>query len=191
MMNYNDKIINYTYYSAFIGMLIGSFLFLILLTFFDASLLDYGLEDFKIISLLNISIRDITIYILKRRVCQILLFIILMALFSVSTASSLYNLFFGVYFGMIMSSMFIKFAWKGLVYACFCFFPHYIIYFFLIYFIVKWSEMEGKRKIYYKNVNKLQYLVQISVIFLGVFFAMFWEIKFQKNFLNYFFQYLV
>lgn len=188
----SDKITYYTYYAAFFGMIVGSIFFLVITVATDVPVLENGLEDYKIASVLNLPIWNLSLYIIKRRLCQIVLFIILVILFSYPFVSLLYNMIFGIYFGMILSSLFMKFALKGVLYSIACFFPHYILYFFVIYIIGKWFFFEDRKKnIYYRNVNKLQYFIQISVIISAITFAVFWEIKFQKNFLNYFYQYLV
>lgn len=187
----DNKIMYYTYYPVFLGMVLGSFFFLILSVSSDLLLFDKGLEDFKICSVLNLPAWNLVVYILRRRFFQIILFGILVVLFSYPLVAGLFNFSFGIYFGAILCSLFLKFAFRGLWYCLACFFPHYIIYFFTIYYIGKWFFNDDKRYISYGNVNKLQYFIQIFVIFFVIFLALFWEIKIQKNFLNYFFQYLV
>lgn len=71
-------------------------------------------------------------------------------------------------------------------------FPHYLIYFAMIYLVGKWFRTAPDMKVYsHANVNKLQKLFKYFVIFFSITLAIIWEIKFQKNILNYFYQYLV
>lgn len=188
---YDNKTIYYTYYAAFLGMVIGSILFLGLTISTDSLFLDTGLEDFKISGVLNLTDSRLTLYILKRRVCQMILFFILTTLFSYSFAAAFYNFSFGIYFGMVLSSLFLKFAWRGLFYGFACFFPHYLFYFAVIYLIGKCYYFSDRRNYRNIDVNKLQYFIRNFVIFSILFSGLFWESKFQKLFLNYFYQYLV
>lgn len=186
------KNVYYTYFPIFLGMVIGSVLFLILMTFFEVQVMDQGLEDYKFGAVLNLPIWNLSIYILKRRLGQLFLFVIIWTLFSYPVAAFCYNLCFGGYYGIVVCNLFIKFGWYGAGYSMACFFPHYLFYFSAICFAGIWFyRMSSKRNAAYGNVNKLQYLVKIFVIFFLVFMAIFWEIKFQKNILNYFYQYLV
>lgn len=194
-MKYRNK--NYknaycTYFSAFLGMIFGSLLFLVPMAFFDIQLLELGLEDYKFGAVLNLPAWNLVLYILKRRLGQIFLYITIWTLFAYPVAAFCFNTCFGTYYGLVLCDLFIKFGWQGIGYSMACFFPHYLFYFFAIYLSGNWFYwMTSEKNAAYGNVNKLQYLVKIFVIFFLIFIGIIWEIKFQKNILNYFYQYLV
>lgn len=186
------KISYFTYFSVILGVLAGSLFFLIMAIYDPTQVMGQGLEDYKISGVLDLPIVYLSVYVLKRRIGQFILFLILMILFSYSVAASCYCFFFGVYYGGVICSLLVKFGINGLIYGLVCFFPHYLIYFITIYLVGKWFYMTPAAKIYaYTNVNKLQNLLKIFVIFFSIIIAIIWEIKFQKNILNYFYQYLV
>ncbi|MCI8510116.1 MAG: hypothetical protein HFJ06_16400 [Lachnospiraceae bacterium] len=194
MKNQNEYYKNayYTYLPVFLGMFAGSILFLVLMAFFETQIMEQGLEDYKFGAVLNIPVWRLALYILKRRLGQLFLFIIVWLLFSYPVAAFCFNACFGGYYGIVVCNLFIKFGWHGIVYSLACFFPHYLLYFIAIYFSGRWFYyMSSRKNAAYGNVNKLQYLVKIFVIFFLIFIALIWEIKFQKNILNYFYQYLV
>ena len=186
------RITYYTYFSVILGIITGSFLFFILISYNMAQIMGQGLEDYKISGVMDLPILYLSLYILKRRIGQLLLFVMIMILFSYSVASSCYCFFFGAYYGIIICNLLVKFGMTGLVYGIVCFFPHYLIYFLVVYLVGKWFHTASVVKIYsYTNVNKLQKLFKYFVIFFMIIIAIIWEIKFQKNILNYFYQYLV
>lgn len=186
------KISYFTYFSVILGVLAGSLFFLIMAIYNPTQIMGQGLEDYKISGVLDLPVVYLSVYVLKRRVGQLLLFLILMILFSYSAAASCYCFFFGVYYGGVICSLLVKFGINGLIYGLVCFFPHYLIYFITICLVGKWFYMPQSAKIYsYNNVNKLQNLLKYFVIFFLIITAVIWEIKFQKNILNYFYQYLV
>lgn len=190
--NKNYKNIYCTYFPAFLGMLLGSLLFLVLMVFLDIQLLDRGLEDYKFGAVLNLPVWNLAIYILKRRLGQLILYLIIWTLFAYPVAAFCFNMCFGAYYGLVLSNLFIKFGWHGIGYSVACFFPHYLFYFFAIYLSGHWFYwISSEKQIAYKSVNKLQCLVKIFVIFFLISVAIIWEIKFQKNILNYLYQYLV
>lgn len=186
------KIINCTYWMALSGVMIGSLIFLISLIASDTTFLESGLEEYKISSFVDFSSLKFYLYIIRRRSLQILCFLVIVYFCSYSMAAVLYNLFFGIFYGMILSNLFIKFSFHGILYGWFCFFPHYLLYFLVILFLGKWFYLKKDEYYnYYKNVNKLQYFIKIFVIFVMIFASIFWEINFQKNILIFFNQYLV
>lgn len=187
-----NRITYYTYFSVILGVVAGSLFFFIVLSYNPAQIMGQGLEDYKISGVMDIPVVYLSLYVFKRRVGQLLLFIILMVLFSYSVAAFCYCFFFGAYYGVIICSLFVKFGINGLVYGFMCFFPHYLIYFLTVYLVGKWFYMAKDLRGYsYRNVNNLQKLFKYFVIFFAVMVAIIWEVKFQKNILNYFYQYLV
>lgn len=191
MMNDKSNLkLNYIYGMVFLGVICGSLFILFSYLSSKYIFMNNCIEEYRINPLMNQDIFPFTIYILRRRVGQIFLFLVVMFLCSYSIATIIYNYSFGFYFGLIITDLFIKFGINGIVYTIICFFPHYIFYFFLILFLVKWFHIR-KNDFYNYNRNQLQYFVKIFVILLMFFMAFFWEVKFQKNFLIYFYQYLV
>ncbi|MBR1866322.1 MAG: hypothetical protein IJ801_07425 [Lachnospiraceae bacterium] len=188
----HHKITYYTYMPALIGVAVGTLFFLIGMEWLDGYWNEQGLEDYKIHAVLNLPLWKIALYVLKRRAGQILLFLLLTILFSYPVTTFGYNLFFGFYYGLVTSSLLVKFGLNGMLYSMVCFFPHYLFYFLALYLIGLWVEPDRlKRRLCYGHVNKLQFVLQIFVIIFLLLFAIFWEIKFQKNFLEKFFQHLV
>lgn len=187
-----DRIVYYTYVPALLGAVLGTLVFLIGVEWINGGWLERGLEDYQINVVMNLPLWKISLYILKRRGGQILLFVLLTVLISYSVTAFFYNLLFGLYYGMITASLLVKFGMAGLFYSFSCFFPHYLFYLIAIYLIGKWISSNAlKRKMCYGNGNKLQFFVEFLVIFFLILLAVFWEIKFQKNFLELFYQHLV
>lgn len=188
----NKRIIYCTYISVLLGCFISSLFFLCLVSFTNCNILDYGLEDYQILGLMSVPELKILFYIIKRRGIQLLVFALINIMLSYYAASSLYCLTIGAYIGMVFCSMFIKFGFTGLGYGAICFFPHYIFYFLAIYLAGKWFfNQTNYKKIYYENVNKMFFLIKIIVIIFMLILGTIWEIKFQKVFLNYFYQHIV
>lgn len=180
-----------TYFSIIAGVFLGSVMYLVL--YHNQSfLLEYGLEDYKVSGVLGLSEKQLLLYILRRRIGQIILYIILVLLFSYPVITALFCFNFGIYYGVAVSSFLLKFGLKAMAYLNFCFFPHYLFYFFSLYFWGKWVCIQ-KNNYYseYKNVNKFTIFVKIFVIFIFLFIAIIWEAYFQKNILNFFYQHLV
>lgn len=175
-----------------LGNLLGSIFILMVIAFLDVVVPEQGIENYNISVLLNLPGEELLLHVMKRRGLQILLFFILSFLLSYPVAAFCYNGFLGIYYGMITSDLLIKFGLRGVLYSFFCFFPHYLFYFFSIFLGGYWFYYEGRNYSGgYENVNKTQKIFKIFVIFTFVFLAVIWEMKFQKFFLNYFYQYLV
>lgn len=190
--NGNSKNTYYTYLPVLLGMFFGCIIFLFICQDSKLQIMNLGLEDYKISAVMNLPVWKMTLYVLKRRLGQWICFFAFWYLFSYSVSAICFNTCFGLYYGMVMCDLFIKFGWKGMVYGIACFFPHYILVFLAIWLLGKWFyRTDVWRNISYGNVNELQYFVKIFVIFFLIFVAIVWEIKFQKNILNFFYQYLV
>lgn len=188
----NKKIILCTYGMLVAGTIIGCILFFCCLLLWDYPVLDYGLEDFHILPTMNISSGTYVSYICERRVLQALLFIAIWAVSTYYIAAVGLYMFCGCYFGFILADFFVKFGGEGIAYVLACFIPHYILLLFAIYLTGCWfAENQMKEQYFYRNVNYVQYFIKIFVIFLLFAGALWIEIKFQKNILNYFYQYLV
>lgn len=180
-----------TYLALLSGVFLGSIVYLILyhnqLIFFENDL-----EAYQISGVLGLPERRLLFYILRRRIGQILLYILLTVIFSYPAATALLCFVFGTYYGVAVSSFLLKFGMKAAGYLNFCFFPHYIFYFLALYLLGKWFYVQ-KNGYYggYKNVYSFPNYVKLFVIFMFLVFAVLWEVYFQKNILNFFYQYIV
>lgn len=187
-----DKNIICTYVAVIVGVLIGCIVLLTCVIYGKGSWLEYGLEDYDVSVMLNVPENEIFFRLLKKRVLQIVLFFCVYILTTFSCSSCLFCAGFGVYYGVVITNLIVKYGIAGFNYGLVCFFPHYLLYFFVIVLCGKWNN---QRKNFlnncYKDMNKLEALIKIFVITFLLSASFFWEIKFQKFFLNYFFQHLV
>lgn len=181
-----------TYGLAVVGMIIGCFLYLADQIFYDAAYFRHSLDEYSIGAVMNLSTGQLALYIIKQRSEQLLLFALGMMLTSCGMITGLYSMVFGAFYGMVSCNLLIQYGLRGLGYGLACFFPHYLLYILAMYYFGKWfyEKQEGRYK-YYQNVNFLQYFIKFLVIFFLIAFSFVWEIKFQKNILNFFYQYLV
>ena len=181
-----------TYGALVAGVIIGCILLLGLVVMGKTTVLDYGLEDYDVSVILNASNDEIILHLLTKRFLQIILFFMCVILTNYHSTTLLFCGGFGIYYGFVICNLIIKYGCFGLAYSVICFFPHYFLYFLIVFWVGKWLEKENKLlNKYYGDFRKIEYFVKIFVI-IGLFLiSMVWEIKFQKNFLNYFFQYLV
>ena len=186
------RIFYLTYGMAVAGVVIGSLLYLSDLLFFHAGYFRHGVEKYSPEVIMKLPIEQIAVYILKQRSEQILLFILGIFLVPCGIVTSIYSMVFGAFYGISVCSILVRYGMKGLPYGLACFLPHYLFYFVAMYYLGKWyyEKQEGKYK-YHPNVNFLQSFVKFVVIFLLILSALVWEIRFQKNILNFFYQYLV
>lgn len=181
----------FTYSAVMIGVFLGSIICLILYhnQFF---IMEGGLEDFKVSGVLGLPEQQLFFFIMRRRIGQILLFALLISMFSYPVITTLFCFSFGIYYGVTASSLLLKFGIRVAGYLNSCFFPHYIFYFIAVYLWGKWFYVS--KNVYcpgYKKINNFPFFVKYFVIFILLILAMLWEIYFQKNILNFFYQYLV
>lgn len=187
------KIQKVKYIPMLLGSLLGSLFFL----FFNNSFYDYfsenNMQEYNVTAIMELPFWKLFFYVFRQRAGQILFFILLVLLLSYSIATCLYLFFFGIYYGFVMEQCMILFGVKGIFYCFFCFFPHYLLYFFgLSLFGQCMIEPFIKRKEYsYATINTLQKIIVIVWIVLLFGMGLIWEIKYQKNILNYFYQYIV
>ncbi len=186
------RIFYLTYGMAVAGMVIGCLLYLGDLLFFRAGYFRHGVENYSPEVVMGLPFKQIAVYILKRRSEQMLLFVLGMLLASCGIVTGIYSMVFGAFYGISVCGILVQYGMKGLPYGLACFLPHYLFYFVAMYYLGKWyyEKQEGKYK-YHPNVNFLQSFVKFIVIFILIFSALVWEIRFQKNILNFFYQYLV
>lgn len=181
-----------TYGLAVVGMILGCLLYLADQIFYDAAYFRHSLEEYSIGAVMNLPLGQLAVYILKRRSEQLLLFVLGMLLTSCGIITGLYSMVFGTFYGVVICNLLVQYGIRGLGYGLACFFPHYLAYLLSMYFFGRWSyEKQDDKYRYYPNVNFLQYFIKFIVIFLLIAFSLVWEIKFQKNILNFFYQYLV
>lgn len=193
-LNREKKRINYCTFGCLgVGAIIGCILFLAGVLWSDYPILEYGLEDFQVLSMLNISKKTFIIYICQRRLLQWGSLLAVWCITSYYLAACGYNLIIGGYYGFLVADLFIKFGVGGIVYGMACFMPHYIFAFGAVYCMGIWFGNENKMRTgyYYNRVNKMQYFIKIFAILFLIFASLVTEINFQKNILNYFYQYLV
>ena len=181
-----------TYGALMIGVLVGCFFLLEMMALGKDGVLDYGLEDYDISVMFNAPSNEIMIHLIKKRCMQVILFLLLFVLTTYYCASFLFCGYFGIFYGFVVCNLIIKYGISGLLYGFICFFPHYMLYFWMIFWGGKWTnKKQSSLNKCYRDVNGLEYFIKIFVI-IGLFtLSLSWEINFQKNFLNYFFQYLV
>lgn len=130
--------------------------------------------------------------ILKRRIPQFVFLFVVLNIFSYPVVLSGCSMIFGGYYGYVMSQLFYQFGNKGILYGIICFFPHYICYGLSLILIGKWFyNVSNQYDPGNANVKNTQYFFKFFVIILLLFLGVFWEIKFQKNILNFFYQHLV
>lgn len=187
--NIRDYNVMCTYGALFVGVLLGCIVLLLSLVFECDVLFDKGLEEYSVCAVMNIPVNQMALYILKKRIIQVLIYLLMLLIFPHNLSSYMFCCTFGLYYGLVISNLIIKFGFSGLLYGMVCFFPHYLIYFYVIYLIGKWKS--NSLRVYYRNMKFIELVVKIFVISFLLMISLVWEIKFQKNFLNYFFQYLV
>ncbi len=177
---------------AVAGMIIGCLVYLGDVLFYHAGYFRHSLDIYSTDVVKNLSVNQIAVCILKRRSQQLFLFVLGAMFASCGIVTGIYCMIFGVYYGVTACSLLVQYGIKGMGYCLACFFPHYLFYLLAMYFFGKWygEKQEGKYK-YYPNINFFQSFVKFIVIFLLIFFSLVWEIKFQKNILIFFYQYLV
>jgi hypothetical protein len=151
-----------------------------------------GLESYSIAGILSLSDRELTVYLLKRRLCQLFFAVFMSELIPYAVIWAGYSGLFGCCYGLAFAQMFYQFGFWGCAYCMACFFPHFIFYGLVIYFIGKWFfNISKDQMLGIENVKKSQYILKIFVMISFFVLGIIWEIKFQKNILNFFYQYLV
>jgi hypothetical protein len=179
------------YIPLLIGIVAGAVMY-IYLKLQSFSMVEEGLESYSIAGIMSLSDMELFRYILKRRVCQLFLLLLMSGLISYAVLLVGYCGLFGCCYGLAFAQMFYQYGFEGCIYCVLCFFPHFICYGLVIYFIGKWFFCISKEQMLgIENVKRSQCFLKIFVIIFLFVFGMIWEIKFQKNILNYFYQYLV
>lgn len=191
-LNHNTYHINqYTYTMIFLGSILGIFLNLIFSFYLDCYIFDFDIEEYHLKGFtIDLSSRYV-FYLLKRRIVQLISFLLIGVLFSFKYAAIIYNFIFGTFYGIYFVSMFIKFGIWGIGFTIFSFFPHYIFYFLMIFYITKLYDKTKYEKLTQKNIKFFISIFHFFVIFILFSIGIYIEIKFQKNILNYFYQHIV
>lgn len=188
----NKKLGLCTYGMLVMGAIVGCVVFFCSLLLWRYPVADYGLEDLHVLQVMNLPYKTYIMYICRRRFLQMILFIAIWSVGTYYIAAVVFHLFCGCYFGFLLADCFVKFGLRGIAYAVACFMPHYILLFLAGYLSGYWFAKDNiQKKYYYGNVNNAQSFLKVFVIFLLLSGAVFIEIKFQKNILNFFYQYLV
>ena len=160
--NIRDYNLICTYGALFLGVLIGCMVLLVSLVFECDILFDKGLEEYSVGAAMNIPMNQMILYILKKRIIQVVIYLLMLLILPYDISSFLFCSTFGFYYGLVISNLIVKFSITGLVYGWACFFPHYLIYFYVIYLIGKWKR--SSLKVYYQNMKFVELVVKIFVI---------------------------
>lgn len=177
---------SYIYFFVLIGCLVGSLLFLIIKIKSGMKILDLDLQEYPISSLLNLSEEKLFFYILEKRVGQIILFIALASLCSYSVAAFTYCFCSGFCYGIVLCEQIVQYGINGLFFGLSCFFPHYLIYIFVIYFLLKLEE--GKH--HYTNKKAYSVIFRNFFLLFLLMVAIGWEIIYQKKLLKIIFDFM-
>lgn len=178
--------------AVILGVVLGSAGYLGDLILYDARYFPNGLEEYSVGAVMNLPAEQLTIYILKCRLGQLFLLALVTIITSYGIAVGLYSLLFGTFYGMAICNFLIQYGIKGVGYGLLCFFPHFLLYFIAMHFCGRWFfGCHEQNRIYYGNVKTAQYFFKFFLIFFLVLISLVWEIKFQKNILKIFYQYLV
>lgn len=172
--------------SVLSGVVIGSVLFLYMMLK-NIGIDEISISHFSIKGVCSLPSGKLIVILLKKRITQLLFLFIMLKVFSYWVVLGGYGLFFGGYYGYIMSGLFYQYGFYGTVYGIACFFPHYLCYAIAFYLVGKWFFYLSERDLLSENSVKIpQYFLKFFVIFLLLFLGLFWEINFQKNILKIF-----
>lgn len=181
----------FMYMPLLFGVVAGSVFFLYF-ALHDFNLEECGILKFSMKEVFSLTDLQLLVLLLKKRVCQFFFVFIILNIIPYAIVLSSGSALFGGYYSYVASQLFYQYGWKGMVYGLLCFYPHYLCYGISFYLIGKWflffPENDRLKK---NNVKNAQYFFKIFVIFLLLLLGVFWEIKFQKNILKNFYQYLV
>ncbi|MDE6433460.1 MAG: hypothetical protein K2L07_04455 [Lachnospiraceae bacterium] len=179
------------YISILFGVLAGSLLFLYYVLR-GSSIIGNEFFQYPMTNIASFGGSQMITLILKRRIPQFVFLLVVLNIFSYPVVLSGCSMIFGGYYGYVMSQLFYQFGNMGIPYGIICFFPHYICYGISLILVGKWFYNVSNQ--YYSgnvDVKNTQYFFKFFVIILLLFLGVFWEIKFQKNILNFFYQHLV
>ncbi len=172
------------------GVIIGCCLYIFASSSDNSFIYYIGLDQYNIS--IKMTERVFFSHLLQRRVSQIIIFILFTVLTTYYIATLVFAVGFGIYYGFTVCDLLIKYGSLGFGYGFFCFFPHYIFVFYILFLLCKWKANNTNRLIKHdKSMNRMEYFIKIFVIIGLLLFSFFWEFKFQKFFLTYFIQYLV
>ncbi|MDE6626471.1 MAG: hypothetical protein K2K56_08890, partial [Lachnospiraceae bacterium] len=155
-----------TFDTVVFGMIAGSLFYLLDMAFLDTGIFRNGMESYSVGAVMNLPVLQVAFYILRKRIGQLLMFIVLGALMSYWIAAGVYSFLIGLFYGMVFSNVILQYGIKGIGYGVACFFPHYVFYLLAIYLCVRWiSVRHSAADGYLYKVNKSQYFVKFFVIF--------------------------
>lgn len=155
---------------------------------FNAGFIQVQFEQYISSCFSAISEQKIIWYIGKIRIIQVLFVIFFSGCLPYRTIINAIALIAGWFYGMFFCLLFLQYGFRGIVYNTFCFFPHFLFYGIALFCWGKYILIKTKLE---KTVKKTQYFFIISVIIFMIFLGLIWEIKYQKNILKFFYQYLV
>ena len=150
-----------TFDTVVFGMIAGSLFYLSDMAFLDTGIFRNGMESYSVGAVMNLPVLQVAFYILRKRIGQLLMFIVLGALMSYWIAAGVYSFLIGLFYGMVFSNVILQYGIKGIGYGVACFFPHYVFYLLAIYLCVRWiSVRHSATDGYLYKVNKSQYFVK-------------------------------
>ena len=138
----------------------------------------YNLKSFK-----SETSDKISIYIIKNRLIQLIIFIAISYFVSYAISTVLYALLIGMIYGFSYCGLFYYFGFNGILKTVVFVFPQYFFYLLFIIFFGEWIEsyISGSNNTYYKNINTKKYIKIIFIILIYV-VGLILEINIKKYF---------
>lgn len=159
------------------GMVLGTIWFLFQFKNIDVY---YNAMQFCKLKVNGFNNNHLILYIIKQRVVEMVILMIISFLFSYKIALLSANFIFGIYYGVSSCILFSQYGLVSYKLLIGMFFPHCVIYFICSYYI-------GKYLIYNNNkINNLNYFVKILFIIIFMLLGVLGEIFFQKNIVDFY-----
>lgn len=180
----NKKYYNRIIFFIIFGILVGSIGYFLLLLFGNYEYA-YTPSEVELSALSFVKNNEVFWYLLRKRVCMLILFLCLSFILSYRFAIYLYGFGFGIFYGYSVSSWFLHDGIHGFIKIMIAFFPHYIFYFVSILFVGSLMRDRNTYSVLKNNSNKvniLKYFLKIIVIFLLLIIGVFFEGYLKKYF---------
>ncbi len=170
------KLISSVLFGMFLGVVLGSVLYYMYLLFSGYDFFDFQ-EMGTLTGLREKDVMGLTIYVLKKRVILLLLFLLGL---SVCPPDFVYSVFFGVlglFYSLFTCYHFLHYKFLGLLKSYLLWFPHSIFYFLAILVMGSFFTSNdtscglSPKKIRWKKFGQiLKIFVTIFLLFLGLYF---------------------
>lgn len=164
----DKKIISSALFGIFLGVVLGSILYYIYFFLCGYDIVDF--QDMGNVTALNEKgVVNLTIYIVKKRI--ILLFLFIFGL-SICSSDFIYSVFFGgfgLFYSLFTCYYFLHYKFEGLLKAYSLLFPHFIFYFFAILIIGSFFLPENTSSGLYSQKKKKKISFQIFKIIVTIF----------------------